>query len=281
LNEVQTFLLEDAGVRGALVRLTETWRNATAQHHYPSPVQYLLGESLAAAVLLTTGLKGAPSLSLQLQSDGPVKLLLSQCSAELRLRGLAQWRSNDTGLPLLGRGRLTVNLGSADGRGLVQGIVPLVADRLETCLETYFLQSEQLPTRLILQCTEEHSSGLLVQLIPGRGATQESFERVGELAAAVSREALHGRTAEQLLPEIFRGHSVRLFAARNVGYDCRCTPSYLADILRILGPDELHSILSEQGHIELTCDFCNRAFLFQPADIDAVLRGGEPTTVVH
>ena len=76
LNEVQNFLLEGLGIRGAIVRLEETWRQVLAPHHYPDDLCQLLGESLAATVLLTTGLKGAPKVSLQLQGEGPVTLLL-------------------------------------------------------------------------------------------------------------------------------------------------------------------------------------------------------------
>ena len=67
MNEVQSFLLEDQGIRGALVRLNETWRQIIAQHQYPVEVRRLLGESVAATVLLASGLKGHPKVSIQLQ----------------------------------------------------------------------------------------------------------------------------------------------------------------------------------------------------------------------
>jgi molecular chaperone Hsp33 len=281
MNEVQTFLLEDVGVRGALVRLKETWRNATAQHHYPAEVQQLLGEGLAATVLLTTGLKGTPSLSLQLQSDGPLRLLLLQCSAALKVRGLAQWRAHAHGEALLGSGRLAVNLGAPEGGGFFQGIVPLVANSLEESFEAYFRQSEQLPTRLVLRGSKTCVAGLLVQSIPGRDAAQASFEDISAIAQAVEREALEGDAARELLPRLFGSYTVRLFPARAVGYDCRCTPHYLANVLRILGAAELRSILAEQGRLELTCEFCNREFRFGAADVEAILLGTDPPTVLH
>jgi molecular chaperone Hsp33 len=281
VNEVQTFLLEDAGVRGALVRLRETWRHATAQHNYPAEIQRVLGEGMAAAVLLTTGLKGSPSLSLQLQSDGPLRLLLVQCSADLKVRGLAQGRVPEAGRGLLGQGRLTVNLGSESAALVSQGIVPLVGNSLEQSLEAYFLQSEQLATRLVLRGSKDRIAGMLLQSIPGRDAAQASFSGLSALLQTVSREALDHLAAEQLLPELFQDQAIRLFPARDVGYDCRCTPQHLAGILRILGADELHSIVSEQGQVELTCEFCNRAFRFQPSAIDAILDGADAVTALH
>ncbi|MEE8093668.1 MAG: Hsp33 family molecular chaperone HslO, partial [Gammaproteobacteria bacterium] len=120
MNEVQNFLFEGLGIRGSIVRLAETWRQVLAQHHYPDSLRQLLGESLAATVLLTTGLKGTPKVSLQLQGEGPVKLLLIQCSSELKVRGMAQWREASADEPLLGQGRLTVNLDTGDDDSCLQ-----------------------------------------------------------------------------------------------------------------------------------------------------------------
>src|SRR5690554_3609423 len=98
MNELQTFLLEGRGIRGALVRLEETWQQVLAEHQYPPPLRRLLGEGVAATVLLSSALKDQPRVSLQLQGEGPLKLLLIQCSSEtvgagprdLKVRGMAQ-----------------------------------------------------------------------------------------------------------------------------------------------------------------------------------------------
>ena len=117
MNEVQGFLLEDSGIRGALVRLTETWQRVIAQHDYSAPVKSLLGEGVAATVLLASGLKAKPSVSLQLQGEGALKLLLIQCSHELRVRGMAKGNSAaPEGADLLGEGRLVVNVDTGSPR---------------------------------------------------------------------------------------------------------------------------------------------------------------------
>jgi len=110
MNEVQTFVFEHLSIRGAIVRLGETWQQVVAQHHYPEELRRLLGEGVAATVLLATGFKARPRISLQLQGEGPIKLLLVQCSSDLEVRGMAQWRSERQDEPLLGAGRLAVNL---------------------------------------------------------------------------------------------------------------------------------------------------------------------------
>jgi molecular chaperone Hsp33 len=280
LNEVQKFVLEGAGIRGALVRLEETWHNALVQHGYPRDVEQLLGESMAATVLLATGLKGTPAVSIQLQSDGPVKLLLTQCSGALQVRGLAQWREEGAGR-LLGQGRLVVNLeGSEPGRWF-QGIVPLVSERLSTCLETYFYQSEQLPTRLVLRGGGQRIAGLLLQRLPGEEFDSRVFDTLAGLAATLGDAELAEQPAEHLLTRLFSEHMIRLFQARPVLYDCRCTAEYLARVVRMLGRDELDGLLAEQGQVELTCEFCNRLFRYQRPDIEAILRGATPEALLH
>ena len=125
MNEVQTFVLEDNGIRGALVRLEETWQRVVAAPDYPPEVRALLGDSIVSTLLLATGLKATPSVSLQLQGQGPLKLLLVHCTDGQRVRGMASVKNYSAGTPLLGEGRLVVNLDTGKPNGFFQGIVPL------------------------------------------------------------------------------------------------------------------------------------------------------------
>ena len=281
MNEVQNFLFEGLGIRGSIVRLEETWRQVLAKHRYPDSLRQLLGESLAATVLLTTGLKSAPKVSLQLQGEGPVKLLLIQCSSELKVRGMAQWRDAAEGEPLLGEGRLTVNLDTGEDGHCFQGIVPLVSDRLDACLEGYFRQSEQLPTRLMLTGTQQRVAGLLLQALPNNDGADHTFNTAAALAATVSPGELSELPADRLLATLFDNYTIRLFKPRRVTHDCRCTPSHLAGVVRLLGADELESLIEETGEVELTCEFCNRAFHYDAADVEAILDGDTPGQLLH
>src|SRR5688572_25464219 len=155
MNEVQTFVLEDSGIRGALVRLAETWQQVIAAHDYPPAVRTLLGEGVVTTLLLASGLKTTPSVSLQLQGQGPLKLLLIQCTDGQRVRGMASVKPERGDAPLLGDGRLVVNLDTGKPNGFFQGIVPLTSTKLEECLESYFARSEQLETRLVLRSDEQ------------------------------------------------------------------------------------------------------------------------------
>lgn len=281
MNEVQNFLFEGAGVRGALVRLEETWQQVLARHDYPADVRRLLGESVAATVLLSTGLKGAPKVSMQLQGDGPVKLLLTQCSGDLKVRGMVQWRGATDERSLLGEGRLAVNLDAGEPSRFFQGIVPLVKGELNASLEAYFRQSEQLPTRIVLKGTEERVAGLILQTLPGHEEAVESFASAAALAETVSEDELNGLPARPLLLRLFGAYSIRLFEPRAVLHDCRCTPEHLASVVRMLGAEELESLLDENGRVELNCEFCNRTFRYGEDEVASILQGQTPGRVLH
>ncbi len=281
MNEVQSFLLEGCGIRGALVRLEETWQQVVAQHNYAPDLKRLLGESVAATVLLASSLKSNPRVSMQLQGEGALKLLLIQCTEDLRVRGMAHCDARMRGEALLGEGRLAVNIDTRGPHGFFQGIVPIVSPRLDACLEAYFRQSEQLPTRLILRGTDRRVGGMLLQTLPGYESTEETFREAAMLAETVSTDELMGAAAPALLSKLFHCYDVRLFHARPVLHDCRCTPAHLASIVRLLGEDELGELLADPGWVELTCEFCNRAFRYDDADIEAILRGEAPQHMLH
>jgi len=281
MNEVQSFLLEGCGIRGSLVRLEETWQQVIAQHNYAPDLRRLLGESIAATVLLASSLKAKPRVSMQLQGEGALKLLLIQCTEELRVRGMAQCEARERGEALLGEGRLAVNIDTRGPNGFFQGIVPIVSPHLEVCLEAYFRQSEQLPTRLILRGTERRVAGMLLQALPGHESEEDAFREAAMLAQTVSTDELTGSAAPALLTKLFHRYDIRLFDARPVLHDCRCTPAHLASIVRMLGEDELEDLLTDPGWVELTCEFCNRAFRYDDVDIAAILRGEAPQQILH
>jgi molecular chaperone Hsp33 len=280
LNEVQTFVFEELNIRGALVRLEETWQQVIAQHVYPEALRQLLGEGVAASVLLATGLKGRPRIALQLQGDGPVKLLLAQCSGEFEVRAMAQWRSARQSEPLLGRGRLAVNIDGGGGQQF-QGIVPLIGGPLDACLEAYFRQSEQLATRLYLRSGPTAAAGLLLQALPSREPDPDAFAAIGALAATVTTDELSRLPAAALLQRLFGQYTLRLFSPRPVTHDCRCTAERLANVVRMLGRAELDDLLEETGKVELTCEFCNRSFRYDPAAVAVILDGGAPQQPLH
>jgi molecular chaperone Hsp33 len=226
------------------------------------------------------GLKGGTRVSMQLQGDGPVGLLVTQCSEDLKVRGMAHWRGSLTrDDQLLGSGRMAVTLDPGKGRERYQGIVPLESGSLRGCLEAYFRQSEQLSTRLLLQTNGgDGVAGLLLQALPG-ARDDGSFQKLAARADGIGPAALGTVPVEQLLGQVFPGELIRLFEPRVVAHDCRCTPAHLASVLRMLGREEVESILQEQGQVELNCEFCNKSFGYEPELARSLLEPGASPTL--
>ena len=298
-DEVRRFIVENRPVRGHWVRLEGAWRELRAHRDYPQPVRELLGQAVAASVLLAATLKFRGQLTLQLQGNGAVSLLVAQCTHDFRLRAVARFdaaavaalapngASAQTGKPagevfrsLAGsEGRFAVTV-EADERSLrYQGMVPLSGDSLADSLEAYFARSEQLPTRVLLAADGDRGAGVLVQKLPEEAASDDSQMReVWEEAARgierLSPEELLQCPVEELLGRGFAAQDMRLFRGAPVQFECRCSHGRVTSLLRALGADEVRDVLKEQGSVTVTCEFCHRPYRFDPGDVEALFEDG-------
>src|SRR6202034_2040533 len=190
------FMFERYPIRGHLVHLDAAWRALIEHREYPEAIRVTLGEAAAASLLLAATIKFEGVLSLQLQGDGPMHLMLAQCTSGLGVRGLARYTEGALGgagagvgasaggavagagsgagvgngsgqiADLIGAGNLTVTLETDDASQRYQGIVPITGRRLAESLQVYFENSEQLPTRLWLHADADGVSGMLLQRLP-------------------------------------------------------------------------------------------------------------------
>ena len=181
----QRFLFPETDIRGELVRLDESLEAILGTHDYPLAVQGLVGEAVAAVALLAGTLKFSGRLSLQAQGRGPVSLLLAECTHDGQLRALARHDGElDTAAnigALIGDGTMVITITPDQGRQY-QGIVPLEGDTLAQCLEGYFQQSEQLPTRLWLAAGNGRAAGLMLQRLPDQVASRDANRNQWELS---------------------------------------------------------------------------------------------------
>jgi len=272
---LQRFLFEELEIRGRLVCLGEAWRSMLEDRAYPRPVADLLGHTTGLAVLLGAGQKGARRLTLQVQGAGPVKLLVADCDAALRIRGMASV-ARGAALPaseraLLGAGRLALTLeDTATGR-LYQSLVPFEGDSLQQTFEHYLSQSEQLPAFLRLYADGEDLCGLLLEKLP-RADERDSdgWNRVTRLAATLALEETRGARPYALLTRLFPEELLRVFPLDAVAYHCPDDPEKVRRVLRGLGRDELESILVEQGEVVIRNEMCNREYRFDARAVEAL-----------
>lgn len=281
---VRRFAVEQQAVRGQYVRLGPAWLALREHADYPPIVRQLLGEASAAAVLLASTLKFEGELTIQMQGDGPLRLLVAQCTHDFRIRGVARFdrarlealTSSDFAA-LLGVGQVVVTVEASAAASRYQGIVPIDPISLAASLGRYFEQSEQLPTAVALAADDAGVAGLLVQRLPqagghstglaGEHAAQQAFDRAREALASLSGDELLARPATELMQRSFSGLDLRLFDAQPIEFRCRCSQTRVTDMLRSLGADEVHSILAEQGAVTVTCEFCHKPWRFDAVDI--------------
>ncbi len=275
----QRFLFPETDIRGELVRLDESLEAILGTHDYPLAVQGLVGEAVAAVALLAGTLKFSGRLSLQAQGRGPVSLLLAECTHDGQLRALARHDGElDTAAnigALIGDGTMVITITPDQGRQY-QGIVPLEGDTLAQCLEGYFQQSEQLPTRLWLAAGNGRAAGLMLQRLPdqvaSRDANQQQWEHLEALAGTLKMEELLDLPAETVLRRLFHETPPRLPEAQPLRFGCTCSRERTENALLSLGADELKTLLAEDGEATLTCDFCLSQQHFDAVDLAELIR---------
>ncbi len=291
-DKVRRFVLERHPIRGHTVRLARSWLELREHQDYPPAVQQLLGEAVGAVVLLAATLKFNGTLTLQMQGKGLVNLLVAQCTHDFKVRGMARHDPLQSvegeGEPgfrsLAGDGQIVVTVEATDRASSYQGIVPITGDSLAESLEAYFVQSEQLPTRVMIAATPGVVSGMLVQRMPGEGGKQgvdpaalEAAWMKADLAmAALTRDALLEDNVEQRLVNMFGADEVRVFGGHDVVHECRCSRERVANVLRSLGAEEVRSVIAEQGACTVTCEFCQRPYKFDAIDVEQLFDDTAP-----
>ena len=292
-DTLRRFLFERYPFRGQLVHLGPAWQAMMEHHDYPAQVRDSLGEAVVAAALLSSTLKYDGLLSLQLRGEGPMHLMLVECTDGLAMRAVARFRDppDTRDLRVLsGNGTLTVTVESGNAANRYQGIVPLAGDSMGDCLRAYFEHSEQLPTRLWLRADRDSASGLLLQRLPvtarppgvtesGPGGVSEdeiedAWRRVQLVADTVTADELALLEDRDLLRRLFAEDDVRMFQSAPVFFRCRCSHERVGNMLKSLGRAEVDSVLEEFGQVEVRCEFCSRAYRYDAVDC-AVLFAGE------
>ena len=267
MSELHRFVFDGAPVRGMLVRLDDGWREMLQRRGdaaYPMPVQALLGEMTAAAVLMQANIKFSGALILQVFGDGPVKVVVAEAKPDLSLRATASVTGvlpADARLPAMvnvhGKGRCAITLEPAErlpGQQPYQGVVPLFDDqrqpltKLSDVLQHYMLQSEQLDTTLVLAADDQVAAGLLIQRLPTKGEANlaanaeaaaqgisledqiglnEDYNRISILASSLTRDELLGLDVETILRRLFWEEKLLRFAPQQgmLGPKFRCTCS--------------------------------------------------------
>lgn len=285
LDILQRFVFENSAVRGNLVNLTQTLNLALNQQQLPKGLRKALGELMAASALLAATLKMNGALVMQIQSTGTLKLLVVECTTitgeALKMRATAKWCEDITDeqdlFELVEHAQFMITLDPKEGGQAYQGIVPLEGSSISAALENYMLRSEQIDTRIFLSCDGDSAAGMLIQKLPETmnqltlDRDDDTWARVGHLASTVTDDELLHLPTETLLTRLFHQEDVRLFEPTATEFFCSCSRDSVSNMLRMLGDEEILSIIEERGNIEVNCDFCNAPYTFDKVDAAQLL----------
>ncbi len=316
---VLPFQVEELGVRGRLARLGPAVTDIIHRHDYPVSVAGLLAQAVALTAMLGTSLKFDGRFTLQTKSDGPVDLLVVDFTAPGGVRGYAHFDSDAvsaleaSGEPLeqttlLGTGHLAMTIDRDGAQDRYQGIVPLEGGLTEAA-NTYFAQSEQIPTEVVLSAGQLLTSqaegnaawragGILVQHLPDDGSSSaiefssgdapedagmpgfeedDRWTRARVLVRTAEDHELLDPTlaAERLLFRLYHEDGVRAFQPIGIERHCSCSHERVAEMLNGFSPEDLQE-MADDGQIEVTCEFCSPAYRFADTELEGTPEGTEP-----
>lgn len=269
-DNLQRFVFEDAPIRGEIVRLDATYRAVLDRREYPPVVRDVLGELMAASALLASTLKFEGKLIMQIQGDGPVKLLMAECTESGTMRALAQWEGEVNPAPLeelVGGGKFVMTIDPQNSRERYQGVVELAGGSVAAALEHYFSQSEQLETRLWLAADRQQAAGMLLQKLPDAPLEDaDAWARAVHLGSTLTRLELLSLPVREILRRLYHEEDIRLFARQPLSFRCSCSRERVEAVLRMLGQGEVDSILEERGNVDVDCEFCGAHYEFDTVD---------------
>ena len=284
---LQRFLFAKADCRGAICSLPDSFNEVLRNAHYPLAIKQQLGQFLAAAALLTTGIKLEGKIIIQARGDGPLKLIMAEATHNHELRAIAHFEneadSSDLARgdlsELIGNGNLSIIIDPDQGQRY-QGIVPLESPTLAACLEDYFLMSEQLPSRFWLEVGPINEQGTLscagfmLQMLPTQllstAANHNYWQHVTTLAESMTAKELIALPVGKLIHRLYHQDSVMVYPPSSPKFSCSCSRERTMNALLFMGEEEVADIIAEKGEVEVVCQICNAEYHFSPSQVDEI-----------
>lgn len=311
-DTVLPFQLDRSDIRGRVARLDGVLDRILTQHNYPLVVEALVAEAALLTALIGQTIKLRWKLSLQIRGDGPVRIIATDYYAPAEEGAAAQiraWASYDaerldhdgSGFAQIGQGYFAILLDQGAGNVPYQGITPLSGGALSACAETYFAQSEQLPTSFALSFGRStlpgdaerwRAGGVMLQAMPKastptaseggsgeggllaaedilEGEEGENWSRANHLLATVEEMELIGPSVAptDLLVRLFHEETPRVFDAQAVKFGCSCSPEKVRDSLSIYSAKDIGHMTTDEGIVTADCQFCGAHYEFDPATL--------------
>ena len=298
-DHVIPFAIKPLGVRGRIVRLGAVVDDILSKHSYPDAVSALVAESVALTAMLGSALKIDGKFILQTKTDGPIPMIVADFVSPGHVRAMAKFDKakldtlkNPQQKDLLGEGYLGMTIDQGQDMERYQGFVPLGNNTLAEATHTYFLQSEQIPTRLRVaagpimtrgqKTTQWRAGAIMVQHLPSEGGVSAIPEQMPEgqaseileddnwvkarllLDTVEDHELLDPTlTSEELLYRLYHEDGVTVYPAIAISRHCTCSLETVESMLRNFPMGDRADMMKD-GMIEVVCEFCSTPYRFKP-----------------
>ncbi|MEL7211228.1 MAG: Hsp33 family molecular chaperone HslO [Pseudomonadota bacterium] len=311
-DTVLPFQLDKADIRGRVARLDGVLDAVLSQHDYPPAIEALVAEMTLLTALIGQTIDLRWKLSLQVRGDGPARLIATDYygpTAEDKPAQLRAYASFDDerldpegdAFPQIGKGYFAILIDQGKGMTPYQGITPIAGGSIKACAETYFAQSEQLPTRFELTFGQSQApgdeiswraGGVMLQHMPkaspfaaGEGGSgeggllqaddildddgQENWGRANILLDTVEELELIGPTVHpnDLLLRLFHEEQPRVYAEQPVEFGCTCSADRVRQSLSIYSASDIGHMTTEDGKVTADCQFCGAHYEFDPSTL--------------
>ncbi len=288
------FQLDKADIRGRFVRLDGALNQILNQHNYPSPVANLLAEAVVLTALIGQTIGFKAKLSLQIRGNGPIRIIATDYYAPEddgeagKIRAYASFdeaRIGDaTPFSQIGKGMFAVLIDQGTGQAPYQGITPLDAGSLASCAETYFAQSEQLPTRFALSIAHGktwRAAGVVLQHMPKASplkvvatpvdteADAENWNRATMMLESVQQDEMIGpkTSPTELLFRLFHEDAPRIYDPQPVRFGCTCSEDKVRQSMSIYSAKDIETMTTDAGTLTADCQFCGTHYVLDPATL--------------
>ena len=288
-DKLHRFIFENTDIRGNYVKLSHTIKEATEHQALPQNLHTALGELMVASSLLAATLKLDGSLTLQIQTNGPLKLLIAECNGNFGMRGTVKWNGSIESvapIDLIKEGHFIITLIQKNAKTPYQGIVPMEGNSISELLENYMFRSEQIQTQLWIHSKNDIFHGLLIQKLPFNSSVEELnhdemksvWERIIESAKQFFHSAHFELEASEILQNVFYSETIRLYDPTSLSFACSCSKKSVENMLRLIGKEECKSIIEEQTSITIHCDFCNKCYQYSEDEVGFVFNESNNST---
>lgn len=308
-DTVLPFQLDRSDIRGRVVRLDGALEKILKQHNYPPQIEALVAEAALLTVLMGQSIKLRWKLSLQIRGKGPARIIATDYYAPqepgepARIRAYASFdpeRLDEKAPPFsqIGEGFFAVMMDQGQGNLPYQGFTPITGGSLAACAETYFAQSEQLPTRFALSFGQSQEpgralhwrgGGVMLQHMPpvGGGVAAEAgsgsdgllshvdildgeegenWTRANLLLDTVEELELIGPQVQptDLLVRLFHEEGPRVFDSQSVHFGCSCSEDKVRQTMSIYSQKDISKMLAPNGMVTADCQFCGAHYELKP-----------------